>query len=80
MATRGRNERLQIMLTEPELMALDDWRFERRMPSRAAAIRELLKRGLIADGFGSADKLTKSKDFGLLQDGPAKPATKQRSA
>lgn len=31
--TRG--ERLQIMLTEEELKALDDWRFSRRMPSRA---------------------------------------------
>jgi len=30
-----RGERLQIMLTEEELVALDNWRFERRMPSRA---------------------------------------------
>jgi hypothetical protein len=42
--TRG--ERLQIMLTPEELEALDSWRFQRRMPSRAAAVRELLKRGL----------------------------------
>ena len=42
--TRG--ERLQIMLTGEELEALDNWRFAKRMPSRAAAIRELLKRGL----------------------------------
>ena len=47
--TRG--ERLQIMLTREELEALDNWRFTRRMPSRAAAIRELLKRGLAAEGF-----------------------------
>jgi len=62
----GRGERLQIMLTEDELAALDDWRFDRRMPSRAAAIRELLRRGLVADGFGLADKHVKSKDFGIL--------------
>jgi hypothetical protein len=62
----SRAERLQIMLTNDELAAIDDWRFERRMPSRAAAIRELLKRGLIAEGFDHADKHTKSKDFGLL--------------
>jgi hypothetical protein len=31
--TRG--ERLQIMLTKEELDALDNWRFQRRMPSRA---------------------------------------------
>jgi hypothetical protein len=77
MATRGRNERLQIMLTEAELSALDDWRFARRMPSRASAIRELLKRGLIAEGFGSANKLTKSKDFGLLQEGSTKTTAKR---
>ena len=50
--TRG--ERLQIMLTGEELEALDNWRFAKRMPSRAAAIRELLKRGLAAEGFDQA--------------------------
>jgi hypothetical protein len=64
--TLGRVERLQIMLTEEELGAIDDWRFGRRMPSRAAAIRELLKRGLAAEGFVLADKSVKSKEFGLL--------------
>ena len=51
MAELTRAERLQIMLTEDELRTLDDWRFARRMPSRAAAVRELLKRGLAAEGF-----------------------------
>jgi hypothetical protein len=62
----GRAERLQIMLTADELAAVDDWRFTRRMPSRASAIRELLKRGLTTDGFRLADKRVRSKDFGLL--------------
>jgi hypothetical protein len=61
--TRG--ERLQIMLTKEELEALDSWRFSRRMPSRAAAIRELLKRGLAAEGFSAADGSSKSQDFGV---------------
>jgi len=61
--TRG--ERLQIMLTKEELDALDSWRFQRRMPSRAAAIRELLKRGLAAEGFANADGGSRSKDFGV---------------
>jgi len=61
--TRG--ERLQIMLTEDELRALDEWRFSKHMPSRAAAIRELLKRGLAAEGFDLADFRNKSKDFGV---------------
>jgi hypothetical protein len=61
--TRG--ERLQIMLTPEELEALDNWRFQRRMPSRAAAVRELLKRGLAAEGFDSAEGGRKSQDFGV---------------
>jgi hypothetical protein len=34
------------MLLEEELRALDDFRFSHRMPSRAAAIGEVLRRGL----------------------------------
>ena len=66
MAELSRGERLQIMLTQEELEALDNWRFARRMPSRAAAIRELLKRGLVADGFDTADGKTKSREFGVI--------------
>ncbi len=61
--TRG--ERLQIMLTPEELRALDDWRFKLRMPSRAAAVRELLKRGLASEGFDLAQAGQKSEDFGV---------------
>ena len=62
--TRG--ERLQIMLTEEELKALDDWRFARRMPSRAAAVRELLKRGLAAEGYAIAAYGAKSSEYGVI--------------
>ena len=71
MGELGRGERLQIMLAEDELKAVDDWRFSARMPSRASAIRELLKRGLAAEGFRSAELGTKSKDFGVLNGGGA---------
>jgi hypothetical protein len=54
------------MLTRAEIEALDDWRFARHMPSRASAIRELLKRGLAAEGFDLANRQTKSKDFGIM--------------
>lgn len=67
--TRG--ERLQIMLTDEELRAVDDWRFRSRMPSRAAAVRELLRRGLTAEGFLAAEAGQKSEDFGVT-DGTAK--------
>lgn len=61
-----REQRLQIMITEDELQAIDDWRFARRMPTRAAAVRELLKRGLAAEGFDRAGAGDKSQDFGVL--------------
>jgi hypothetical protein len=54
------------MLTDDELTAVDEWRFRTRMPSRAAAVRNLLTRGLAAEGFDSANRATKSKDFGVL--------------
>lgn len=65
MGELKRGERLQIMLTDEELRAVDDWRFSARMPSRAAAIRELLKRGLAAEGFVAAADGSKSGDFGV---------------
>lgn len=70
-----RGERLQILLTQHELEALDSWRFAHRMPSRAAAIRELLKRGLSADG-GSAVSRARSTDFRVV--GNADAATTPR--
>jgi metal-responsive CopG/Arc/MetJ family transcriptional regulator len=66
MSENGREQRLQIMLNEDELRALDDWRFARRMPSRAAAVRELLRRGLSAEGALLDDRRTRSKDFGVV--------------
>jgi hypothetical protein len=67
----SRGERLQIMLTEEELRLLDDWRFDRRMPSRASAVRELLRRGLAAEGFVRSDDRMKSKDFSITNGGGA---------
>lgn len=66
MQTRNRDERLQIMLNPEELKALDDFRYAHRMPSRAAAVRELLKRGLAAQQEGSVTEGSHSKDFGVL--------------
>ncbi len=68
MGELTREQRLQIMLTEEELAAIDDWRFSRRMPTRAAAVRELLKRGLAAEGFLKAVAGDKSQDFGVTED------------
>ena len=71
MGKLNRDERLQIMLTPEELRLVDTWRFAKRMPSRASAIRELLKRGIRAEGFGEAEDGQRSKDFSVLSDGPA---------
>ncbi|GLQ78811.1 hypothetical protein GCM10007881_23270 [Mesorhizobium huakuii] len=72
MAELERPERLQIMLTTDELAALENWRFEKRMPSRSAAVRELLRRGLSSDGFLTAEQGVKSQEFGVLPDGDGK--------
>lgn len=66
--TRG--ERLQIMLSPEELEAVDDFRFRQRMPSRAAAVRELFRLGLAAVGISPADAGVKSGSFGVFETGP----------
>jgi hypothetical protein len=62
-----RGERLQIMLSPEELTVLDDFRFRHRMPTRAAAVRELLRLGLTVaptDGDGQ-----KSSNYGVFNRG-----------
>jgi hypothetical protein len=63
----SRGERLQIMLSPVELAAVDDFRFEQRMPSRAAAVRELFRIGLANAQAKAADPGKKSSDFGVLE-------------
>ena len=64
-----RGERLQVMLSPEELAALDDFRFRHRMPTRAAAVRELLKLGLAAIGI-DAGVGVKSSHYGIFSRGP----------
>jgi hypothetical protein len=62
-----RGERLQIMLSPDELSVIDDFRFRHRMPTRAAAVRELLRLGLTvvaATGDGQ-----KSSNYGIFSRG-----------
>lgn len=54
MVDEPRDVRLPIMVTRSEAQAIDDWRFQTRVPTRAEAIRQLLEMGLKA-----AAKLTK---------------------
>jgi hypothetical protein len=62
-----REERLQIMLSPEELTAVDSFRFMHRMPSRAAAVRELLRYGLDAVGAVVENAGVKSRDYGVLK-------------
>jgi hypothetical protein len=73
MSELNRAERLQIMLSPEEIRALDDWRFACRMPSRASAIRELLRRGLAVDGVDLDTAGKHSTRFGVLAEAPAEP-------
>jgi hypothetical protein len=62
----AREERLQIMLSPDELKAIDSFRFEHRMPSRAAAVRELLRHGIAAAGVVIDNTGIRSRDYGVL--------------
>ena len=68
MIENARGERLQIMLSAEELAVIDDFRFRHRMPTRAAAVRELLKLGLAASGTDGGPNM-KSADYGVFSRG-----------
>jgi plasmid stability protein len=74
---RTRAERLQIMLTADELVLVDDFRFQKRMPSRASAVREILRRGLAVEGFTKALAGSKSRDFGVSAKAPGRQTVKE---
>ncbi|WP_286829896.1 MULTISPECIES: hypothetical protein [Kordiimonas] len=66
-----RAERLQVMLTQEEVSAVDEWRFENRMPSRSAAARALMNLGLnsVKQGAGTEELLNNpvaSGDIGIV--------------
>jgi len=69
MSDAGRSERLQLMLSADELTAIDEFRYKHKIPSRAAAVRELLQIGLAgapSDGDGR-----KSSEYGVFRRGPS---------
>jgi hypothetical protein len=75
----SRGERLQIMLSPEELKAVDDFRFKQRMPSRAAAVRELFRIGLTNIDVAVLASGEKSSDFGVLEaNGKVNKSTKGR--
>jgi hypothetical protein len=73
-----RGERLQIMLSPKELTAVDDFRFKHRMPSRAAAVRELFRLGLASAGLAQDADGRKSAEFGVLARAGERPLERER--
>jgi len=66
--TTKRTEKLQLMLNDEELRAIDDWRFANRIPSRAAALRELVRRGLKAVEQEEPPHNEPTGTYGVLDD------------
>jgi len=68
-----RTEKLQVMLDDIELEAIEEWRFRNRLPSRAAAIRTLIARGLEAGDLSAEPANLPSGDYRVVEpDEPAK--------
>ena len=65
MSSPMRETRLQFMLSKEELELVDTWRFIQRIPTRAAAIRQLLERGM-AWACEEKPRSRLSKDIGVL--------------
>jgi hypothetical protein len=53
MNEEPKDVRLPLMVTRSEAEAIDDWRFQNRVATRAEAIRRLIKLGLEAASKGS---------------------------
>jgi Ribbon-helix-helix protein, copG family len=64
---RQRSERLQVELSPDEIAAVDEFRYRARMPSRAAAVRELLRRALVSVGEGRLTTLNEQGELPVLE-------------
>jgi CheY-like chemotaxis protein len=67
-----RNERIQILLNDEELEAVDEWRFDNRMPSRSAAVRALMHLALKGRGKKAVKPqgAISSRDVGIIDSSP----------
>lgn len=61
-----RTEKIQVSLSPEEIQQIEEWQFKHRVPSRAAAIRELIGRSVDSDLPVVEDRLH-SKDIGILE-------------
>lgn len=56
-----RTNRFPVMLTDAEVNAIDDWRFENQVATRSGAARRLMESGLVAGEL--LDALRKAEIF-----------------
>jgi len=49
MKQKERSIRLQLEVSANERRAIEDFQFRERIPTKSAAVRELLRRGLVRD-------------------------------
>lgn len=54
------------MLNDEELEVIENWRFDNRMPTRAAAIRELMRRGLQATDLDAPPAFGSTREYGVV--------------
>lgn len=68
-----RTDKIQILVDDEELEAIDEWRFEHHMPSRSAAVRALLHVALKSRGAKSVrpNVVVTSRDVGVVESSPA---------
>jgi len=64
---RQRSARLQVELSQDEIAAVDEFRYRARMPSRAAAVRELLRRALVSVEEGRLTTLNEQGELPVLE-------------
>ena len=48
MKQKGRTYRLVVDMSEEDYRAIEDFWFRERLPTRASAVRELLRRGIVS--------------------------------
>jgi len=72
-AARQRGERLQIMLDPEELAAVEDFRFKKRMPSRASAATDCNKPHSRKERAAGALRCASAGLFRASPPGPIQP-------
>jgi hypothetical protein len=72
--TERRTQPLQVILSADELAAIEEFRFQARMPNRSAAVRELLRRGMaVARPRATVTSMTRQKGDSETERGGISP-------